>query len=68
MTHQVLLYLVSYGVMYLCFPIYNAMFGWDVPLRVDPHLLAMFLLYRLVVAPALAGMQRVAWVFKRFTT
>ena len=35
---------VSYDVMYLPFPyIYGAMFGWDVPLRVDPLLLAMFL-------------------------
>ena len=68
MTHHVLLYPVSDDVIYLSFLIYDAMFGWDVPLRVDPHLLAMFLLYRLVVAPALAGMQRVSWVFKRFTT
>ena len=30
---------VSYDVMYLPFPyIYGAMFGWDVPLRVDPLL------------------------------
>ena len=36
---------VSYDVMYLPFPfIYGAMFGWDVPLRVDPLLLALFLL------------------------
>ena len=30
---------VSYDVMYLPFPyIYGAMFGWDVPSRVDPLL------------------------------
>ena len=35
---------VAYDVMYLPSPyIYGAMFGWDVPLRVDPLLLAMFL-------------------------
>ena len=35
---------VSYDVMYLPFSyIYGAMFGWDVPSRVDPLLLAMFL-------------------------
>ena len=36
---------VSYDVMYLPFPYipYGAMFGWDVPSRVDPLLLAMFL-------------------------
>ena len=39
---------VSYDVMYLPFPyIYGAMFGWDVPLQVDPLLLAMFLFYSL---------------------
>ena len=43
---------VSYDVMYLPFPfIYGAMFGWDVPSRVDPLLLAMFLFLQ-VMSPA----------------
>ena len=41
MTHHVLLYLM---MSCICPPrIYGAMFGWDVPLWVDPLLLAMFL-------------------------
>ena len=43
---------VSYDVMYLPFLfIYGAMFGWDVPLWVDPLLLALFLLLQ-VMSPA----------------
>ena len=46
MTHHVLLYPVMSSIRPSC--IYGAMFGWDVPLRVDP-LLAMFLFYTAIL-------------------
>ena len=48
---------VSYDVMYLPFLyIYGVMFGWDVPLWVDPLLLALFPFLQVMspVSPALS--------------